>query len=153
MWMSMQDQLMADLKQALRDKDEARKSAIRMALAALKNARVEKNADLTDDEMRLVLSQEVKLRRDAMAQFEDAGRDDLVASESAELAILEAYLPRMLSEAEIVEMAREAIAETGASSPKQMGAVMRMMMERVTGRADGRKVSEIVRTLLSEPAS
>jgi uncharacterized protein YqeY len=150
---SIQAQLMDDLKQALRDKDATRKSAIRMALAALKNARVAKNADLTDEDVVVVLSKEVKQRRDAMAEFDAAGRADLVASESAEIEILQAYLPRMLSEDEIVEMARKAIAETGASNPKEMGSVMRVMMARVRGRADGRQVSTIVRNLLVESAS
>jgi uncharacterized protein YqeY len=147
--MSIQDQLMVDLKQALREQDDVRKSAIRMAVAVLKNARVEKNADLTEDEMVVALSKEVKQRRDAMSEFEKAGRDDLVARESAELEVLQGYLPRMLSESEIVEIAREAIAQVGASSPKEMGAVMRVVMERVRGRADGRQVSEVVRSLLT----
>jgi hypothetical protein len=143
---------MDDLKQALRDRDATRKGAIRMALAAIKNARVAKNADLTDNDVIVVLSKEVKQRRDAMAEFDAAGRTDLVDSESAEIEILQAYLPRMLSEGEIVVMVRDAIAETGASSPKEMGAVMRVMMERVRGRADGRQVSSIVRNLLVESA-
>ena len=147
--MSIQDQLMVDLKQALREQDDVRKSAIRMAVAVLKNARVEKNADLTEDEMVVALSKEVKQRRDAMSEFEKAGRDDLVARESAELEVLQGYLPRMLSESEIVEVAREAIAQVGASSPKERGAVMRVVMERVRGRADGRQVSEVVRSLLT----
>jgi uncharacterized protein YqeY len=148
--MSIQDQLMADLKQALRDKDSARKSAIRMAMAALKNARVEKNADLTDQEAIVVLSKEVKQRRDALAEFARAGRDDLVSSESVELEVLEAYLPPPLSEQEIAGLIKEAIAQTGASSPKQMGQVMGVVMPRVQGRADGRQVSQMVRDLLSQ---
>jgi uncharacterized protein YqeY len=147
--MSIQDQLMMDLRQALREQDDVRKSAIRMAMAVLKDARVEKNADLSEDEMIAALSKEVKQRRDAMAQFEEAGRDDLVARESAELEVLQEYLPRMLSESEIVDIARQAIAQVGASSPKEMGAVMRVVMERVRGRADGRQVSGIVRNLLT----
>ena len=147
--MDLQDQLMADLKTALRDQDAVRKSAIRMAIAALKNARVDKNADLTEDEMIAALAKEVKQRRNAMAEFERAGRQDLVASESAELAVLEAYLPEALSEGELVELARQVIAETGANSPKQMGQVMGALMPRVRGRADGRQVSQIVRELLT----
>ena len=148
----MQDQLRADLKVALRDRDDVRKSAIRMALAVLKNAQVEKNADLTEDETIAALSKEVKLRRDAMAEFEKAGRDDLVSREAAELVILDAYLPQRLSEDEIVNLVRDAIAETHASSPKQMGQVMRIVMPRVRGRADGRQVSDMVRKLLIEAA-
>ena len=147
--MDLQDQLMADLRTGLRDQDAVRKSAIRMAIAALKNARVDKNADLTEDEMIAVLAKEVKQRRNAMAEFERAGRQDLVASESAELAVLEAYLPEALSEGELVELARQVIAETGANSPKQMGQVMGALMPRVRGRADGRQVSQIVRELLT----
>jgi uncharacterized protein YqeY len=147
--MDLQQQLMADLKTGLREHDEVRKSAIRMAIAALKNARVAKNADLTEDEMVAALAQEVKQRRNAMAEFAKAGRDDLVTSESAELAVLEAYLPEALTEQEITELARQIIAETGASSPKQMGQVMSVLMPRVRGRADGRQVSQIVRELLA----
>ena len=147
--MDLQDLFMADLKTALREQDAVRKSAIRMAIAALKNARVEKNADLTEDEVIAVLAKEVKQRRNAMAEFERAGRKDLVASELAELAVLEAYLPEALSEGELVELARQVIAETGANSPKQMGQVMGALMPRVRGRADGRQVSQIVRELLT----
>jgi len=150
--MSIQDQLMADLKVALRERDELRKMALRMALAALKYARVAKNADLTDEEMIAVLSKEVKQRRDSMAEYEKGGRDDLVAGEWAEIEILRQYLPRELSRDEIVDLAREAIAETGTSGPKQMGQVMRVLMPLVRGRADGRAVSEIVRNLLAGSA-
>jgi uncharacterized protein YqeY len=143
---------MADLKGALRDKDEVRKNALRMALAALKNARVDKNADLTEDEVFAVLAKEVKQRRETLEEFEKVGRDDVVAAESAAIEILQSYLPQALSEDEIVDMVREAIVETGASSPKQMGQVMRVLMPRVRGRADGRQVNEVVRRLLAESA-
>jgi uncharacterized protein YqeY len=147
--MDLQQQLMADLKVALREHDEVRKSAVRMAIAALKNARVAKNADLTEDEMVAALAKEVKQRRNAMAEFEKAGREDLVASESAELVVLEAYLPEALSEKEIADLARQVIAETGASGPREMGQVMSVLMPLVRGRADGRQVSQIVRELLA----
>jgi uncharacterized protein YqeY len=151
--MSLQERLMADLKGALRDKDEMRKNVIRMALAALKNARVDKNADLTEEEMSVVLLKEVKQRRETLEGFEKAGRDDVVAAESAAIEILQSYMPQMLSEDEIASLARKAIAETGASGPKQMGQVMRVLMPQVQGRAEARKVSEIVRSLLSKAAS
>jgi hypothetical protein len=95
------------------------------------------------------LAQEVKQRRNAMAEFAKAGRDDLVESESAELAVLEAYLPEALTEQEITDLARQIIAETGASGPRQMGQVMGVLMPRVRGRADGRQVGQIVRELLA----
>jgi uncharacterized protein YqeY len=141
---------MADLKIALRDKDELRKTTIRMALAALKNARVEKNADLTEQDEIVVLGREVKQHRETLEEFQKVGRDDVVASETAAIEILQAYLPQMLGADEIEELVREAIAESGASSPKQMGQVMRVLMPRVRGRADGRQVSDTVRRLLSE---
>ena len=100
-YVNQQEQLRADLETALRERDAVRKSAICMALAALKNARVGKNADLTEDEMLAALAKEVKLRRSAVAEFERARHQDLVASESAELAVLEAYLPEALSADEI----------------------------------------------------
>jgi len=148
--MSIYDQLMADLKTALRAQDELRKTTIRMSLAALKNARVDKNADLTNEEMVAVLSKEVKQRRDAIVEYEKGERDDLVARELAEIEILKPYLPRMLNEDEIAELAREAIAATGASSPKEMGQVMRALMPRVKGAADGRLVNQVVRSLLTQ---
>ena len=147
--MSLQDQLMADLKVALREKDELRKTTIRMALAALKNARVEKNADLTEEDALVVLGREVKQHRETLEEFQKAGREEVVASETAAIEILQAYLPQMLGEDEIEQLVREAIAESGATNPKQMGQVMRVLMPRVRGRADGRQVSDTVRRLLS----
>jgi uncharacterized protein YqeY len=147
--MNIRDQLMADLKVALRAQDQLRKNAIRMAIAALKNAQVAKNADLTEEEMIVVLSREVKQRRDAIVEYKKGRRDDLVDEALGEIDILQQYLPRGLSRQEVTDMAREAIAETGASGPKQMGQVMRVLMPRVRGRADGRMVSEIVRDLLT----
>lgn len=147
--MNLYDQLTTDLKTALRKQDEVRKSAIRMALSALQYARVAKNADLTDEEMLAALQKEVKQRQEAIVEFKRGGRDDLVAREVAEIEILEPYLPKMLSREEIADAARAVIAEIGASSPKQMGQVMRVLMPRVHGQADGRLVNEVVGELLS----
>ena len=148
--MNLYDQLTTDLKTALRKQDEVRKSAIRMALSALKYARVAKNADLTDEEMSAVLQKEVKQRQEAIVEFKRGGRDDLVAQESAEIEILQPYLPKMLSREEIAGIARAVIVEVGALSPKQMGQVMRVLMSRVHGQADGRLVNEVVKELLSQ---
>jgi uncharacterized protein YqeY len=141
---------MADLKVALRARDAMRKGTIRMALAALKNARVAKNADLTEQEEIVVLSKEAKQLKDAIVEYKRGNREDLVAEASAQIEILQEYLPEELSHQEIVELAREAIVETGATVPKQMGQVMRVLMPRMRGRADGRMVSEVVRELLAE---
>ena len=151
--MNIQEKLMADLHQALRDRDELRKSAIRMALAALKNARVDKNADLTDAEMVAVVQKEVRQRRDAIEEYRRGGREDLVAEELAGTEIIESYLPQMMSREEIAQMAQQAIAETGAASPKDMGQVMRVLMPRLQGKADGRIVSEVTKELLARRAS
>jgi len=132
----------------LREQDGPRKSGIRMALSALQYARVAKNADLTDGEMLAVLQKEVKQRQEAIVEFKRGGRDDLVAEELVQIRILEPYLPKMLSREEIAQMARAVITEVGASSPKQMGQVMRVLMPRVHGQADGRLVNEVVKELL-----
>ena len=150
--MSIEPQLRADLKTAMRERDEMRKTTIRGALAALKNAQVAKNASLEPDEEIAVLSKETKQLKDAIVEFERGGRDDLVADASAQIEILQAYLPQALSRDEVVELAGAAIAETGASSPKEMGQGMRVLMPRVRGRADGRMVSQIVQELLAEQA-
>ncbi len=147
--MSIEQQLRADLKTAMRERDKMRKTTIRGALAALKNAQVAKNASLDRDEEIAVLSKETKQLKDAIVEFERGNRADLVAEASAQIEILQAYLPQALSRDEVVELARAAISETGASSPKQMGQVMRVLMPQVRGRADGRMVSEIVQDLLA----
>jgi uncharacterized protein YqeY len=147
--MSIEQQLRTDLKIAMRERDPMRKTTIRGALAALKNAQVAKNASLDRDEEVAVLSKETKQLKDAIVEFERGNRDDLVSEASAQIEILQVYLPQALSRDEVTELARAAIAETGASSPKQMGQVMRVLMPQVRGRADGRMVSEIVREQLA----
>lgn len=148
--MSIEQRLRDDLKTAMRERDVMRRSTIRMALAALKNARVAKNADLTEDEEIVVLGKEAKQLQDAIVEFERGKRDDLVAEATAQIEIIRVYLPQALSQAEITQLARSAISQTGASSPKQMGQVMGVLMPQVRGRADGKVVSEIVRRLLAE---
>lgn len=148
--MSIEDRLRADLKTAMRARDSVRKTTIRMALAALKNARVSKNADLTPDEELGVVSKEARQLKDAIIEYRRGNREDLVDAASAQIEILEEYLPQPLGEDEIHELVQAAIAETGASSPKQMGLVMRVLMPQVRGRADGRVVSQMVRTILAE---
>jgi uncharacterized protein YqeY len=148
---SIEERLRTDLMAAMRERNEMRKTTIRMALAALKNAQVAKNAELSPEDELVVLSKETKQLKDAMVEFEGGGREDLVAEAKAQIEILQQYLPQMLPREEIVQLAQAAIAETGASSPKQMGQVMSILMPQVRGRADGRQVSEIVRDLLSGP--
>ena len=147
--MTLKTRLMEDLKRAMREGDEVRKSTIRMVRAAIVNAEKEAGKPLDDEGVIAVLQREVKRRRDAIAAFEQGGREDLAAKERAELAVLEAYLPRMLTPQEIEAAAKEVIAEVGAKGMGDMGPVMRTLMGRLKGRADGRQVSEIVRRLLA----
>lgn len=146
--MRLKQQLQDDLKKAIRDRDDIRKSTIRLALAAVTNAEVQKRGDLDDTEILAVLNREVKQRRESLEEYRKAGRMDLVAQEEAELEILLGYMPEQMSRDEIALRAREVIAEVGATSPAQMGDVMRRLMPALKGRADGRVVNEVVRELL-----
>jgi len=147
--MLLRDQVNADISSAMKAKDAARLSALRMLKAAIMNKGVEKGRDLDDAEVLQVVSTLVKQRRDSIEQFSTAGRADLVDKESAEITVLERYLPPAASAEEIDAAVLEAIAETGASSPKDMGKVMKAVMPRLAGKnADGRAVSEAVRRTL-----
>ncbi len=153
--LSLIERIDADLRQAMREKDEAAKLALRSIKAALTEAAKAGKAQrsLTDEEALQVIARLAKQRREAMAEFEKAGRAALAAREEAELAVLQRYLPEPLSPAEIEALARQAIQETGARSPRDMGKVMSVLMPRVRGRAEGKAVSQIVRGLLSGSGS
>lgn len=147
--MSIKSQLQDDLKEALRARDERRKNVIRMALAAIVNAEVERGGELGDGDVVAVLQKEARRRQETIAELRQANRPELLAEEEAELEILERYLPRLLSREEIGQEARRVIAELGATGMGQMGAVMRQLMSELKGRADGRLVNEVVRELLA----
>jgi uncharacterized protein YqeY len=147
--MTLKQRLQEDLKEALRARDERRKSVIRLALAAIVNAEVERGDDLDDADVVAVLQKEARQRRDTIAELQQVGRPDLLADEEAELAILEGYLPALLSREEIIEEARQVIEETGVTGMGQIGPVMGRLMSKLKGRADGRLVNEVVRELLS----
>jgi uncharacterized protein YqeY len=147
--MNLNDKVAADLTAAMKAKDSARLSALRMLKAAIMNKGVEKGRDLEDAEILQVVSSLVKQRRDSIEQFSKAGRTDLVEKETGEVRVLEAYLPPAASAAEIDDAVMAAIAETGASSPKDMGRVMKAVMPRLAGKnADGKVVNEAVRRKL-----
>ena len=150
--MSLSDRLEAAMRDAMRARDEQRTQTLRMAMAAAHNQKIAKGRDLTDDEVVDVLTKQVKQRRESIAMYRDAGRDDRAASEQAEAAILAEFLPQQLTEAEVEEMARAAIYETGATSPGDLGRVMGSLSPRTKGRADGKVVSDVVRRLLAEAA-
>ena len=147
--MSMNDQVGADIAAAMKARDASRLSALRMLKAAVMNKSVEKGRDLDDAEVLQVVASLVKQRRDSIEQFTNAGRTDLVEKETAELKVLQAYLPAAATAEEINAAVAEAIAETGASSPKDMGKVMKAVMPKLAGKsADGRAVNEAVRRSL-----
>jgi uncharacterized protein YqeY len=124
---------------------------VRLLTALIKNREVEKLGPLTEAEILQAITTSCKQRQEAIAQFQQGGRQDLVEKETAELGILQAYLPAALSEAEVRAMVQEAIRESQAASPKEMGKVMALLMPKVTGRADGKVVSALVRELLASP--
>jgi uncharacterized protein len=147
--MLLRDKVNADIGAAMKAKDAARLSALRMMKAAITNKGVEKGRDLDDAEVLQVLASLVKQRRDSIDQFSKAGRTDLVDKETAEIAVLEQYLPPAASPEEIDAAVAAAIAETGAASAKDMGKVMKAVMPKLAGRhADGKAVNEAVRRKL-----
>ena len=147
--MLLRDKVNAEIAAAMKSKDSARLSALRMLKAAIMNKGIEKSHDLDDGEVLQVVSSLVKQRRDSIEQFSKAGRHDLVDKETGEIRILEEYLPPAASAADIDAAIAEAIAETGVTSVKDMGKVMKAVMPRLAGKnADGRAVNEAVRRKL-----
>jgi len=133
----------------MRARDEQRKLALRMALTAVQLAEVEKRSDLDDAAIAEVIRKEVRRREDALEMVRQSGRADMIAEDEAQIAILRSYLPQLLTAEELTAIAREIIAKAQAASPADMGKVMKLLMPRVQGKADGRMVSQIVRDLLS----
>lgn len=145
----MQDRLLSDLKQAMKTGDKMRQSVIRLARAEIQNAEKAQGKPLDDPGVIDVLSKEAKKRRESIAEFGKADRQDLVAKEEAELAILLEYLPPQMSREEIVAAARSVIEELGAQGPGDKGRVMGKLMPQLKGKAEGRLVSEVVAELLA----
>ena len=147
--MSLTDTVSADITAAMKAKDAPRLSALRMLKAALMNKGVEKGRDLEDAEVLQVVASLVKQRRDSIEQFSKAGRTDLAEKESAEIAVLDQYLPPAATAGEIDAAVAAAITETGAASPKDIGKVMKAVMPKLAGKnADGRTINESVRRKL-----
>jgi hypothetical protein len=147
--MSLQDRLMAEMQTAMRAGDVVRRDTIRLLRAAIRNREIELQRELTDDDVLEVISRQVKQRGESIALFRQGRREDLVAAEEAQKAILEEYLPQQLGQAEIEQAVREIVAELGATDMRQMGAVMREAMSRLKGQADGSLVNQVVREILS----
>jgi uncharacterized protein YqeY len=148
--MSLSKLIVTDLTAAMKAQDAARTSTLRMVKAAMMNRQIEKGSELDDDDMQKLLRSLVKQRRDSIEQYEKAGRQELVDKEQAEVDVIEGYLPQAASRDEIEQAVAGAIAETGATSMKDMGKVMKAAQAALAGKnADGRTVSEIVKSKLS----
>lgn len=147
--MTLLDKIISDLTDAMRAKDAERLSTLRMVKANLMNRQIEKGSDLTDEEVTKALQSLVKQRRDSIEQYENAGRNELAQKEATEISHIEAYLPQSATPDEVAAAVDAAIAETGASSMKEMGAVMKAALAKLAGRtADGKIVSETVKSKL-----
>ncbi|MCG6900352.1 MAG: GatB/YqeY domain-containing protein [Gammaproteobacteria bacterium] len=147
--MSLKDRIQQDVKDAMRAKDKERLAAIRLITAAIKQREVDERIELDDEQVLLVLDKMCKQRRESISQFEKAGRDDLVAKEVSELEIIQGYLPRQLDDEEIAALIDVALAETGASSIKDMGKVMGQLKPQLQGRADMSAVSAMIKSRLA----
>jgi uncharacterized protein len=148
--MTTKNDLEQALKDAMRARDEVRKSTVRMVLAAVKLAEVEKSGVVVDETaIAAILQKEIKSRRESIADAQKAQRPDLISSAEIEITVLETFLPKAMPAEELETLARQAIAEVGATSPKEMGQVMKLLVARVQGRAPGDQVSQIVRKLLA----
>jgi uncharacterized protein len=137
------------LKAAMKNKDTLQRDVVRMTQSAIKQVEVDSRRELSAEDVVEILQKEAKKRRESIAEYDKAGRTDLVQQEQSELAILEEFLPRQLTEEEVKAVVREVIAETGGASPKDMGKVMGPVMARLKGLADGKLVNQVVRDLLN----
>ena len=146
--MSLRDDITRDTREAMKGRDKLRVGALRMLTAALKNGEIEKGRSLTENEEQAILRRQLKQREESAEAFRKAGREDQAQAEEAEAEIVRHYLPTLLSDEELEELADEAIRETGATSMKDMGAVMGRAMARAGNRADGRRLSALVRERL-----
>ena len=143
--------LEAELKEAMRSKDEVRKRTVRMTLSAIKLAEIDRQEDLDEPAILGILQRELKSRQETVEEARKANRDDLLESTLAEIEILQVYLPQPMEEDELTELVQRVIKEVDASSPQDMGKVMKVLMPQIQGRADGKVASDLVRELLSSP--
>ena len=147
--MSLKERLADDLKSAMKDKNVVRKNTIQMVRAGVLQIEKDKKITLDDDGVLDVIAKQLKQRRDSLPDYEKSGREDLIAELKAEMDVLMEYLPQQLSKEELLEIVKDAIAQTGASSMKDMGKVMSAVMPKTKGRADGKEINEIVKSILN----
>ncbi len=146
--MTLKETLESKLRDAMRAGDDVTKRTIRLAISAIKNTEIDKGQALDDAGIVAILQKEIKIRTEAIQDAEKAKRDDLISDAKAEMAVLESFLPKQLSDVEIEALVKEAIDECQASTPADMGKVMKAVMPKIQGRAAGDKISQIVRRLL-----
>ena len=145
----LKEQLLNDLKESMKNKDLVRKNTIQMIRAAILQVEKDKQIELTEEQVIEIIAKEAKKRKDAQTEFEKSGREDLINQNKEEIAILSEYLPKQLWEEEIESIVKKVIEETGATTMKDMGIVMKKSKEQIGASADGRTVSEIVKKLLN----
>lgn len=151
--MTTKNELETFLKEAMRSGDDVRKRTLRMALSAIKLAEIDKGQALDETSIAAILQKEVKSRREAIADAQRANRPDLIAASEAEIAVVEGLLPKAMPAEELEKLAKQVITELGATSPKDMGQVMKTLLPRLQGRAAGDQVSSVVRKLLQGPST
>lgn len=147
--MSLKETLMQDLKEAMKEKDTIRKNTVQMVRSAVLQFEKDNKTELDDSGVTDIIAKELKRRRDVLPEYEQSGRDDLIADINREIEILLAYLPKQLTREELEEIVSNAIVETGASSMKDMGKIMAFIMPKTKGRADGKEINSIVKEKLS----
>lgn len=145
----MKEELLQDLKEAMKNKDTLRKDTITMLRAAILQVEKDSQKVLNDDEICAIVAKEVKKRKESVKEYEDAGREDIADNLKNEIEILSKYLPEQLTEDEIRKMVEDAIVESGAASPRDMGKVMSILRPKTAGKADGKLVSDIVKERLA----
>ena len=146
---NLKEKLEADLRQAMKNRDNVKRSVLRLLLAAIQNAEIAKRGSLDNSDVLGIVAREVKQRNESIEAFKQGDRQDLVAQEEAEMAVLKEYLPRQLSREEVINEARQVIEEVGAQGPRDKGKVMSRIMAQLKGKADGREINEIVTELLN----
>jgi len=145
----LKEKLMEDLKVSMREKNNLRKNTIQMVRAAILQIEKDKGIEVDDGKILEIIAKEVKSKKDALVDFEKGGREDLIEQTNAEIAVLQEYLPKQLTHEELVEKIKAVIEKVGATSMKDMGAVMKMSKEKIGAAADGKAVSDVVKKLLA----
>jgi len=143
------DQIKNDMKEAMKAKEIAKRDALRLLLAAFKQIEVDERKELSDDDVNKIIQKQVKQRQDSATQYKEAGRDDLLEKEESEIAIFMAYMPQQLDDSELETAVKAIIEQVGATSMKDMGKVMGTASKELSGKADGKRINEYVKKLLS----